>query len=99
MTEKYNIVVSVKDIKDKKDLINQKYDELYNMIKRCQKMFDETKECYDTQSSKEFRLIASEYLNVVLLYLERNFKEYIDKLDNVINEYTDFYNGVAANIK
>ncbi len=40
MKNGYNVVVSVNDINNKKTLINQKYYELYEMIKTYQKMID-----------------------------------------------------------
>ena len=98
MKNGYNVVVSVNDINNKKTLINQKYDELYEMIKTYQKMIDETEKVYDTKSAKEFRLIAHRYIDIALLYLENDFKEYANKMDLIINSYNDFYTATKATI-
>ena len=87
----YNIVVNSNDIKNRQVLINQKYDELYKMVQNYQKMIDDTEAIIETKSAKQYRLIAHRYLDIVLLYLNNEFKEYINKLDNVINLYSEFY--------
>ncbi len=92
MKNGYNVIVNTGDIKNKQSLINKKYDELYEMVKTYQKMIDETEAIYDTNSGKEFRLVAHRYLDIVLLYLNNDFKEYANKLNSILDVYGDFYN-------
>ena len=98
MKNEYSVVVNTGDIKSKQALINQKYNELCEMVKTYQKMIDETESIYDTNSGKEYRLIAHRYLDIVLLYLNNDFKKYTDKLNDILALYNDFYNttGIAV---
>lgn len=98
MNNKYNIIVDVNDIKTKQALINSKYDELCKMMKIFQKMVDDTISCYDTPSSKEYRLVAHRYLDIASLYLNNDFKEYIDKFDTIVKEYEEFYKETMVSV-
>lgn len=100
MKDNYNLIVNFNDINTRKASAIQKYDELYQMVKTYQKMLDDTKECYDTPSGNHFRLVASRYIEIVLLYLENSFKPYIDKLDTITKAYNDgFYAPTSTNIE
>ena len=72
------------DLIAKKKLIDEKYYELIDMFKNYDKMLDDTKEIYDTNSAKYFRNVASEYMNLSLVKLDQEFKSYIDKLNDTI---------------
>lgn len=90
MYDKDGVLVKIDDIKRKKALANEKYNELHEMILTFKRMVDDTKMVYDTNSSKKFRVIAIHYIDIVNMYLEKVFKPYIDKLDKIINLYNEF---------
>jgi hypothetical protein len=92
MQNNYDLIFDINDIKNKKALADKKYDELYKNVESFKKMIEETKEYYDTPSSKEFRIVSEHYIDIVTTYLNNVFKPYIDKLNNVINSYNELYN-------
>ena len=98
MNNNYNIIVDVNDLKKRQALINTKYDELCKMIKTFQEMVDDTISYYDTPSSKEYRLVSHRYLDIASLYLNNDFKSYIDKFDIIVKEYEDFYKETGVSV-
>ncbi len=99
MQGNFDINVSISDISKRKDIINKHTDDLCSMIKKYQNMINETKEYYDTPSSNIFRLIASRYIDVVLLYINNDFKEYVNKLDVVTSSYGDFLKNTKRTVE
>ena len=87
--KKYSVYVDIENIKLKKQQIDEKYNELVEMFKNYQKMIENTKEVYDTESAKYFRTIASEYMKIALIYLNNDFKICADKLNDVIKIYSE----------
>ena len=98
MLNNYDLIFDINDIKNKKILADQKYNELYQNIELLKKMIEETKEVYDTPSSKKYRVVAERYLDITLLYLKNGFKPYIDKLDNIVNSYNELYHETDTSI-
>lgn len=91
MQKGYNLIVNSSSIRSKKTLAVQKCDELIEMIRTYQKMIDETNTIYDTVTANKYRLVAHQYLDIVLTYLDKDFKEYINKLDTIIDTYDNYY--------
>ncbi len=90
MLNKYNVGFNLEDIKKRKAVIEKKYHELEEMFKNFQNILEETKDFYDTPSSKKYYFVASQYLDISFLYLNNSFKPVVAKLDKVINEYNNF---------
>ena len=99
MKENNNILVDINDMRIKKKLIEEKYHELIEMIKTYKRMIDDTKNIYDTNSANYFRKIADGYIEQVEIYLNNDFKIYIDKLDDIIKEYSNYQAINDENIK
>ena len=98
MLENYDLVFDVNNIKDKKVIADQKYNDLYKNVETFKKMIEDTKEFYDTPSSKEFRVVAEHYIDIVEAYLNGVFKPYIDKLNNIVNSYNELYNETNTSV-
>ncbi len=87
----YDLFFDINDIKSKKTLADQKFDELSKSVVEFKKMIEETKMIYDTPSSKKYYVVAEHYLDIVISYLDNILKPYINKLDNIINSYNELY--------
>ena len=94
----YSVSVDIIDLKDKKKMLDEKYDELVKMFQNYKEMIDETKEIYDTESANYFRKVADEYMNIALSKLETDFKVYLDKLNDTIKSYTEYNNLIASKV-
>ena len=98
MNNNYVFFLDMDDLKNKRNLLNEKYYELVEMFKNYGKMLDDTKNFYDTESGKHFRKVADEYINYSLVKIESEFKAYIDKLDNAITSYIDYSSLIASKV-
>ena len=99
MDESYDatVYVDLEDMISKKNLLEEKYNELLEMLKKYQKRIDETENIYNTPSSKYFRNISKEYMDTRITFLNDNFKVLcIDKLDAIIKKYQE-YSSIVAN--
>ncbi len=94
----YSVSVDIDDLKNKKKMLDDKYNELVKMFQNYKEMIDGTKEIYDTESANYFRKVADEYMNIAITKLETDFKTYIDKLNNTINSYTEYNNLIASKV-
>lgn len=96
---KQNISIDMNDMKKKRDLLNEKYNELVKMFRNYGKMLEDTKTVYDTDSANYFRSVSTEFLNLSLVKLNSDFKGYLDKLNNTINSYTEYSNLIKEKVE
>lgn len=94
----YSVSLDMDDLVEKKKLIDVRYYELVEMFKNYQKMLEDTKEVYDTNSANYFRKVANEYMNYAVVKMEKEFKTYVDKLNDTIASYTDYGNLIASKV-
>ena len=94
-----NIVINLDSINSTKQLMDSECEKLLNMINQYKTMFEETKEIYDTDSAIFYRKIAVSYLELIENYINNNFKEYIDQLDDVRKIYQDEINAISKSIQ
>lgn len=81
------IKVDVNSIKTTRESMNSDYNELMSMLQKYQRMIEDTKKVYDTESATLYRKIAIEYAKYVEYYLKNDFKEYVDKLAKIEEIY------------
>ncbi len=98
MSADNSVVVDIKNLREKKKIIDEKYNELVEMFIKYQQMIEDTKQVYDTESAKYFRKIVKEYMEIAKIYLNNDFKLYIDKLDDIIEKYNTLSQDVFNNI-
>ena len=99
MIKNKNIVLDIKTIPETKKLMDEKYSELIEMMNNYQKMINDTISIYDTESATLYRKLAETYINYIKGYLNNDFKNYINRLDEIEKVYQDEYTSIDNAIK
>ena len=88
--------VNNSNILETKKLMENDYNEILVLLNKYKRIIEESKEIYDTSSSLLFRKIALGYLELIINYLNNDFKPYIDKLDIVKSTYAAINNEIQS---
>ena len=99
MNENYNIHVDIDNLIEKKRIIDEKYNELVHLIKKYREMIVDTRDIFNTPAANLYQNISSQYIDLSLVRLDKRFKKSVDRLDNIIFEYKDFYYIVSNQVK
>ena len=92
------LTVDINSIESTTKLMDDRFNELVNMISKYKEMIEDTKNIYDTESATIYRKIALGYIELIERYLNNDFKPYIDKLDEIRGIYIDEYNSISKSV-
>lgn len=82
-----NIVIDVNSITKTNQLMNSECDKLIALLNKYRGMFEETKAIYDTESATLYRTIADKYIDYMIEYINKNFRVYVNKLNDINKIY------------
>ena len=91
--------VDINSIDKTKKIMEEKINELLSSIIKYKEIIDNTKNIYDTESAVLYRYVALGYIEMVEKYINNEFREYIDKLDDIKRTYIDEYNSILKNVR
>lgn len=89
---KENIIADIDSIISTKESMDGYYNELLSMINWFQEIIEDTQNIYYTESATLYRKIAINYIESFRNYINNDFKEFIDRIDEVKKIYIDEYN-------
>ena len=93
-----NVVIDIKSIESTKKIMDEQFLALLSLLKDYREMIEDTKRIYDTESGTLYRTLASSYVDYVEEYLNKEFKPYVDKLDEIRNIYINEFNTVSQSL-
>ena len=96
---KENIIVDIDSIISTKESMDGYYNELLSMINMFQEIIEDTQNIYYTESATLYRKIAINYIESVRNYINNDFKEFIDRIDEVKKIYIDEYNRMDSFVR
>ena len=86
---KENIIADIDSIISTKESMDGYCNELLSMINWFQEIIEDTQNIYYTESATLYRKIAINYIEFVRNYINNDFKEFIDRIDEVKKIYLD----------
>lgn len=93
-----NIVIDVNSIDKTNQLMNSECDKMIALLNKYRGMFEETKAIYDTESATLYRTIADKYLDYMIEYINKNFKVYVNNLNDINNIYKSEISALSERI-
>ena len=93
------LIVDTNTLEKTKKIMDKCYEELVTMINTYKKMIDDSKSVYDTESATIYRKIADGYAELILKYINNDFKPYIDGMDDIKNAYIVEYSAISKSIQ
>ena len=96
---KENIIADIDSIISTKESMDGYYNELLSMINMFQEIIEDTQNIYYTESATLYRKIAINYIESVRNYINNDFKEFIDRIDEVKKIYIDEYNRMDSFVR
>ncbi len=96
---KENIIADIDSIISTKESMDGYCNELLSMINWFQEIIEDTQNIYYTESATLYRKIAINYIEFVRNYINNDFKEFIDRIDEVKKIYIDEYNQMDSFVR
>lgn len=92
------IKVDVNELNGIKNKIELNSNELIELLKRIISNTELTKDCFDSLTGNAYRNELITYLNGRIEYIKNNYLTFTNQLDNIIKEYTEFYDSVQKSV-
>lgn len=92
------IIANIESINKTKKMMDDYYNDLINILNKCQNLIEDSVAIYDTESATLFRKVGLSYIELMRKYINDDLKVYIDKLEFAQNTYLEEVNETSQTI-
>lgn len=91
--------VDIESINTTKSIMENKYNELVDMVNKYKDMVENTQDVYYSDSGTQYRNVAVGYITIINNYLTNDLKPLIDSLDDIKETYVELHSTMKSSVE